>query len=614
MATVPTWAASTAYALGANVVRLTQPAAVRVPVAIGNPGFESGDTGWDKGSGWLIDVGTAFQGSWRGYIANNNISRQITSQTEADVEPGDEINAKCKFYRVNDSGIVLTECRVALEWRDAAHAALSVSYGDNVTENEHDEDAWLEATVTANAPANAAYAVVLAEVTVQSFFGGTGYVLVDDFSWDATVLSYQPTLMYEATVGGVSGAVEPTWPMVLGGTVVDGTVTWTAVAANRVVWKARSLLRSGATEPAWPTVVGGLVADNTIQWRTISKRVEDENCPNTREVAISDEKVFAANGEIVNYCVTTNPLDWTTPEDAGYIGSGLQQGASKLTTMLGTYRGNLAIFSNSTFLLYQTDPDPNNISKLDSQEGIGSIYHRTFQSVGNDGYYLTPQGVRSISISVGSTNMQSNDIGAPVDSLVQAALAQAIVDGYEPWATYFPNLGQYWLVLGAQVFVYTLGAGTIGRWSRYVFPWPLTYASQLAGNMYVRHGDIVSRVSEAIEYDEVLVDDVATPQYFDSVVQWPWLDWGSMGTLKMMHGFDLVATGGVPSIQFGYDQSNEAALTDAYVIEADTIPGDGIVPFPMTAASFSLKITFTGGAGRFRQHNAANLYVEDGPP
>lgn len=613
MPTVPAWAANTSYALGANVVRLTEPAIVMVPVDIGNPGFESGDTGWTKDAGWLIDTGDAFQGSWRGYIATNNTDKDLTSNTEAEVKPGDEVTAKCKFLWRTLSGSTLASCKVGIEWRNAAHAVLSVSLSENVADGE---DAWLEASVTANAPANAAYAVILARVSITQNVVGSGEVLVDEFTWDAAEPSYEPALMYEATTGGVSAAVEPTWPTTLGGTVNDGTVVWTAVAANRVVWQAIPLLVSGATEPDWPTVVGGLVADGTIQWRAISKRVEDANCPNSREVAISDEKIYAANGELVNYCATLNPLDWTTAEDAGYIGSGLHQGASKIATALGLYRGNLSIWSNSTFLLYQTDPDPQNITKLDSMEGVGTLYHRALQAVANDLYSLTSEGVRGVAVAVGATNLQANDVGVPIDPLVKAALAQAIIDGIEPWATYFPGLGQYWLVLGAQVFVYTVGAGTIGRWSRYVFPWELEYAAQLGGSLYLRHGDAVSRITDAVEYDETLpaVDDVYPKTYFDSVVWWPYLDFGSIGTLKMLHGFDLVATGGVPTVQIGYDQTDDSLFTDAYVIDPDTVPGDGFVPFPISGPSFSLKVTFTGGAGRFWQLNAANLYLDEGPP
>jgi len=40
---------------------------------------------------------------------------------------------------------------------------------------------------------------------------------------------------FKASIAGTSDAGEPTWPVVLGGTVVDGTVTWTAIRARRLV-------------------------------------------------------------------------------------------------------------------------------------------------------------------------------------------------------------------------------------------------------------------------------------------------------------------------------------------------------------------------------------------
>jgi len=45
----------------------------------------------------------------------------------------------------------------------------------------------------------------------------------------STVLS---DFYYKATVAGTTGGSEPTWPVVLGNTVVDGTVTWEAVSKD----------------------------------------------------------------------------------------------------------------------------------------------------------------------------------------------------------------------------------------------------------------------------------------------------------------------------------------------------------------------------------------------
>ena len=60
------------------------------------------------------------------------------------------------------------------------------------------------------------------------------------------------------------------------------------------------------------------------QVRGIARMVEDENCPNSKIVAIAASKVFAGDGDIAPYSATVNPLDWSTPEDSGFLPTGLQ--------------------------------------------------------------------------------------------------------------------------------------------------------------------------------------------------------------------------------------------------------------------------------------------------
>ena len=58
----PIWQGGTLYPTGSLVQPVSSPAPV--PTAVTNAGFESGDTGWTKGTGWTINASGAYQGTW----------------------------------------------------------------------------------------------------------------------------------------------------------------------------------------------------------------------------------------------------------------------------------------------------------------------------------------------------------------------------------------------------------------------------------------------------------------------------------------------------------------------------------------------------------------------
>lgn len=218
-------------------------------------------------------------------------------------------------------------------------------------------------------------------------------------------------------------------------------IIWEAIAADTVTWEASSVLTSGSSEPTWPTEVGAFISDGTIAWETTALRITDENCPNSKVVAIAASKVFAGDRNVVRFCATLNARDWSTEEDAGFLPTGLQQKSQVGVNAMGVYRGNLAIWSGSTFQIWQVDPDPAAMALLDAMEGIGSIYQQAVQPVSDDLFFLAALGVRTVSVAAGSENLATGDIGKPIDSLIQAELTT----GVEPHATYYPSAGQYWL-------------------------------------------------------------------------------------------------------------------------------------------------------------------------
>jgi hypothetical protein len=96
---------------------------------------------------------------------------------------------------------------------------------------------------------------------------------------------------------------------------------------------------------------------------------------------------------------------------------------------------------------------------------------------------------------------------------------------------------------------------------------------------------------------------------FQSIIQWPHLDFNALGVTKQMIGLDLVADApeGV-YVSIGYDQTDRDARTDDYLIDADTLPAQ-LVPFPVSAPSFDLKLTFV--EDQAWQWDAAVIYVQN---
>ena len=437
----PIWSPGKVYAPGALVVPRTQAA---IPgQAIANAGFETGSTGWSLAAGWAATTaGVAGRAAYAGdgfATFTGSGEGTIVEATGHACKPAQSITAAC-YLRSSGSGST-ANALILLAWYDATNTFISTSTASaSVTRTN---GVWRQSTITATAPAGAAFVRAGASVTITS---DGGYFDVDEFTWNyvppgASVLQYKAVQASPAASGGE----EPAWPTTVGGTVFDGGVTWQAVLMSRVVWQARSLLVSGDTEPEWPTEPGAFVSDGSISWEAVSRRVEDENCPTSKVTAILASKVFKADRDIVRFSATANPLDWTTAEDAGYLPTGLQQANANDMAVLQPYRGHLAAYNASSFQNWQVDPDPQLMTLLDQMDGVGSTWQHAAQAVGDELFYLSQLGVRTVGIASAAENLSAGDVGMPVDPLVQAAVRTARQTYVDPLATYYPSAGQYWL-------------------------------------------------------------------------------------------------------------------------------------------------------------------------
>lgn len=369
---------------------------------------------------------------------------------------------------------------------------------------------WRLSTITATAPANAVFMSIGAYLT--STQGDANGAYVDNFSWDYISPAASDALVFRATQpdAGFSGAVEPVWPVIVGETVYDNEVVWEGVASSRVVWEAHPILVSGHVEPDFPEIVGGAVVDNTIVWHATSRRITDDKCPHSKIVAIASSKVFAGDDDIIAYCSTVNPLDWSTENDAGYLPFGLQTYGGSPVAALGLYRSNLVASSNAGYQMWQVDPNPANMAFLDGQP-VPFAYHLSLQPVANDLVGLTDQGLRSIGIAGASTNLQAGFFGKGVDPLVKPLLKAAKAAGFVPIGLMWPAAGQYWCIFGTTAIVLTVNGSSAKdmSWSRYEFPEEITDWTIDGTTLLLRAGNLVWEMNEeANETSMGCCDDV----------------------------------------------------------------------------------------------------------
>jgi len=599
----PLWQPNRTYRPGDIVVPRTQPPSYSVALTNGN--FEQGNTGWNFEGQAVYAPKTADNGQQCAMLDYGKTAGTALNQSQLSVPPG-------KPLTVRGSIMIKQKGRggggnVIIRWYTAQDILISEHHSEFIAGGKQ---GWKEARITAACPPNAAYARAGFALSVQSsnnrIYAGMLAVLTTVYPPPPPGLTFKAVQDKAA----VSAAHEPDWPRTTGIQVTDGDVIWEAQIASRLTWKAEPLYLSGTTEPEWPQYVGGRATDGSITWQAAARDIDDPNCPHGKVVVIAASKVFCADGDIVRYSATVNPLDWSSDNNAGYLPTGLQNYGANPAAALGLYRSSVIAFNSEGFQLWQVDEDPAHMELLDALP-LGSTHHKAIAPAANDLFFLTSQGVRSLAQSAASTSYQAGDVGMPIDPLIHEALATSNA----PIGLYYPAMGQYWLLFnrgdGCEAFVYSTGRpGQVGAWSRYVFPFHVDGWTIAGDVLYLASGQRIHRVDESVTGDEIMQDDQREVIPFTGVVQWPWLEFGQPGVTKRLFGFDVTGEGGPMQVSFGFDQSQPAAFTPPWPVPADTVPGQ-IIPMPLAAPSLSVKLTWEGNTPW--QLNTVTLYLNDRP-
>lgn len=92
---------------------------------------------------------------------------------------------------------------------------------------------------------------------------------------------------------------------------------------------------------------------------------------------------------------------------------------------------------------------------------------------------------------------------------------------------------------------------------------------------------------------------------FEGYMAWNYLDLGPIGVDKELEGCDVVISGKA-ELSIGFNQSDPSLATAPHELDGDTLPGVGMLPFPLTAPSFQVRLRFLADAPWSWQ--ATNIY------
>lgn len=305
--------------------------------------------------------------------------------------------------------------------------------------------------------------------------------------------------------------------------------------------------------------------------------IADVNCPNTATVTKIASKLWAINaaGDTVRFCATNLPRDWTLASNAGFLPVGLQQSGATNATALGNYQNRLVCFFPDSAQIWQVDVDPAKHQFLQTVD-IGTTLNYAHANMAGDVFFYSPAGVRTITAQENTSNLIDTDVGSPID---RELIAGNFINTAAAKAQYYRGGGQYWLYSGTKAMVYTFSrSAKVSAWSLYEFPFTLDYLDELNAELYIRSGNNVYKVAQAVKTDNGTIYPVD--------VELSYLDFKAPGILKQVLGMDAVITGSA-TIAFRFDPRNTALISDPAVsISGDSRPGY-VIPVELLATNIA---------------------------
>lgn len=184
-----------------------------------------------------------------------------------------------------------------------------------------------------------------------------------------------------------------------------------------------------------------------------------------------NEKAYTLSGSTVYFSALNNATIWNDPNASGngFVSLQDQFGTSENIVSMESFQGNLAFFGRNHIQIWSVNADPNQWQLSQVLQNIGTNASQSVHGLGDlDVMFLSDTGIRSLRARETTLNAFVNDLGSPVDLLVQQDL---LAGNYSTaCGVVEPSTGQYWCYLNGKIYVLSYyPSNKIAAWSQY-FP------------------------------------------------------------------------------------------------------------------------------------------------
>jgi hypothetical protein len=289
-----------------------------------------------------------------------------------------------------------------------------------------------------------------------------------------------------------------------------------------------------------------------------------------------DSKVYMLAGDYVFFSEINDPTWWNDP--AG-VGNGYVQLSNHVKTpedlvSVVQFQGKLAFLSRQTTQIWNVAADPANWSVYQVLQNIGCLAKASVQPKGDlDAFFLSDTGVRNLRAKEVTLGAFVDDIGSPIDSVIQQKILTYPDDATEACSVIEPSTGQYWLFLKDTIYVLSYyPASKVLAWSTFT-PVDNTGTTFTPEKFVVYRGRVYCRAG-----NKVYIYGGSTGLTYDStkcIAEIPWTDLKSPGTEKMGVSINA-AFSGQWRILASMDVNGES-LNIVYE-SGDTTYGKGLIP------------------------------------